>query len=134
MSKSEPDAKGRIELTDPPETVRLKLRKAVTDCTGAVTYDPATRPGVSNLVALHAAVEGLSTEEVCEANRGIQTGDYKLVVADAVNRRLGPIRERILQLRAEPDYVDRVLREGAEKAAAQAQGTYGEVRRLVGLS
>merc|ERR1719309_494689 len=49
MSKSDPNPRGCIYITDPPDVVADKVRKSVTDCRSEVTFDPETRPGVSNL-------------------------------------------------------------------------------------
>ena len=57
MSKSDPYQLSRIMLTDAPETIALKLRKAATDSIAGVSYDPVTRPGVSNLIEIYAHME-----------------------------------------------------------------------------
>ncbi|XP_022089856.1 tryptophan--tRNA ligase, mitochondrial-like isoform X2 [Acanthaster planci] len=133
MSKSEPDRRGRIELTDSYEEIQEKFRKAVTDFTGAVTFDPDNRPGVSNLVAIHAAVQESSLEEICEQNMGVETGEYKLILAEAVNAKLAPIREKIFELRRNPEYIDSILRKGAERASEVADKTFSEVKKRVGF-
>ncbi|CAH1225020.1 WARS2 [Branchiostoma lanceolatum] len=134
MSKSEADPRGRIDLTDSPEVIREKLKKAVTDSTSAVTYDPDMRPGVSNLVRIHSACTGLSYEEICRQNEGIETAKYKFVVADAVVAKLDPIRTEILRLQNDRSFLDSVLRQGAKKARDIAEKTYSDVKKLVGFS
>ncbi|XP_038048072.1 tryptophan--tRNA ligase, mitochondrial-like [Patiria miniata] len=133
MSKSEPDPKSRIELTDSCEDIQEKFKKAVTDFTGSVTFDPENRPGVSNLVAIHVAIEDSSPEEICERVMGVQTGEYKVMLAEAVNAKLAPIRERIFELRRNTEYIEDVLRTGAERASEIAERTYNDVKKLVGL-
>ncbi|XP_071800920.1 tryptophan--tRNA ligase, mitochondrial-like [Asterias amurensis] len=133
MSKSEPNPKSRIELTDSKDDITKKFKKAKTDFTGAVTFDPVNRPGVSNLVAIHAAMKDVSPEEICEEAIGLQTAEYKFVVAKAVNSKLAPIRERIFELKEDPSYIENVLKIGAERASVIAEQTYNEVKKLVGL-
>ena len=133
MSKSEPNQKSRIELTDSQNEIKEKFKKAVTDFTSAVTFDPVTRPGVSNLIAIHAATNDVSPEEICEQAIGLQTAEYKLILAEAVNAKLAPIRERIFELRKNPEYVESVLKTGAERASVIAERTYNEVKQLIGL-
>jgi tryptophanyl-tRNA synthetase len=66
MSKSEANPLSRIELTDTPDEIAEKIKKAVTDMTSEVTYEPEQRPGVSNLIDIHIAFSGQFAEEVVE--------------------------------------------------------------------
>ncbi|XP_034952956.1 tryptophan--tRNA ligase, mitochondrial [Zootoca vivipara] len=133
MSKSDPQKLATVNITDSPEEIMLKFRKAVTDFTSEVTYDPAHRPGVSNLVAIHSAVTGLSTEEVVRQSTGLDTAHYKAVVAEAVIEKLAPIRSEFVRLKEDRCYLEKVLWTGAEKAKELATPVYSEIKRLVGL-
>lgn len=133
MSKSDPQKLATVSVTDSPEDIRLKFRKAITDLTSEVTYDPNRRPGVSNLVTIHSAVTGLSVEEVVRQSAGLDTGRYKPVVAEAVIEKLAPVRSEFEKLREDEAYLEKVLQTGAEKAKTLAAPVYQEVRRLVGL-
>ncbi|CAI5797019.1 tryptophan--tRNA ligase, mitochondrial [Podarcis lilfordi] len=133
MSKSDPQKFATVNITDSPEEIMLKFRKAVTDFTSEVTYDPAHRPGVSNLVAIHSAITGLSTEEVVRQSTGLDTAHYKAVVAEAVTEKLAPIRSEFVRLKEDRSYLEKVLWTGAEKAKELAAPVYSEIKRLVGL-
>ncbi|XP_068127084.1 tryptophan--tRNA ligase, mitochondrial isoform X2 [Hyperolius riggenbachi] len=133
MSKSDPQTLATVRLTDTPEEIVLKFRKAVTDFTSEVTYDPVGRPGVSNLVAIHSAVTGLSPEDIVRQSRGLETARYKLVVADAVVDKLRPIQEEIQRLRGEKAFLREVLDRGALRAKEIAVPVYDAVCRRVGL-
>ena len=74
MSKSCPDPKSRLELIDDPKVLLNKVKKAVTDFTSEVTYDPENRPGVSNLIKIHSLLTGKSPEQICIDARGLDTG------------------------------------------------------------
>lgn len=75
MSKSDPDKRSCIMITDTPEVIKEKLKKAVTDCTSAVTFDPVGRPGVSNLLTMHSMVkENYIHEDIVEEVDGFDTG------------------------------------------------------------
>lgn len=76
MSKSNGSEKGKINLTDPPDVVLSKIRKAVTDMTSKITYEPDARPGVSNLVAIHSAVTNKTPEELCLEAANLDTDKY----------------------------------------------------------
>lgn len=133
MSKSDPQAAATIRITDSPDDVALKLRRAVTDFTSEVTFDPEARPGVSNLVAIHAGVARISVEQAVALARGLDTGQYKKLVAEAVTHRLAPIREEIVRLRADPGHLEEVLARGTCRARELATPVLKEVRRRVGF-
>lgn len=134
MSKSDPDAKSRIELTDNADMVVEKCKKAMTDFTSAVTYDPINRAAVANLIILHSLCTGLDPNTICQENQNIDTAQYKLVVAEAVNEFLQPIRHRYTELLKDPGYLVSILDEGAAKATVIAEETWREVKHAVGMS
>ncbi len=120
MSKSDPQKLATVFLTDTPDDIVLKIRRAVTDFTSEVTYEPESRPGVSNLVSMHAAVSGQSVEEVVRLAEGMDTGQYKNVVAEAIVQKLQPIRLEIQRLRADRGHLESLLAKGAENARSLA--------------
>ena len=133
MSKSDKNLKSRIELTDTADSIQLKIQKAVTDFTPSISYDPEMRPGVSNLVEIHAAVTGRTPQEVVEAAEGWDTVQFKQNTAAVVNERIAPIREEITRLQADTGHVENILNSGAEKARAIASETYTQVLNVVGV-
>lgn len=133
MSKSDPDKLATVRITDSQEEIVQKFRKAVTDFTSEVTYDPDSRRGVSNLVAIHAAVTGLSVEEVVRHSAGMDTAHYKLVVADAVIEKFAPIKSEIEKLKMDKGHLEKVLRVGSVKAKELAYPVCQEVKKLVGF-
>lgn len=133
MSKSDPQKLATVFLTDTPDDIVLKIRRSVTDFTSEVTYEPESRPGVSNLVSMHAAVSGQSVEEVVRLAEGMDTGQYKNVVAEAIVQKLQPIRLEIQRLRADRGHLESLLAKGAEKARSLAAPVMTEVRKLVGF-
>ena len=134
MSKSEKDSLSRIDLIDSPDLILKKVRKAVTDCTGHLSYEPESRPGVANLVDIHCGVTDTSPDQVCEAYALQNTGQYKLALADLLIEKLRPIREKYERLKQEEGYVDDVLSAGNEKARTIAVENYNSVKKLVGFT
>lgn len=134
MSKSDPEVKSCIYLTDEPDVIVEKIKKAVTDFTSEVTYDPENRMGVSNLVAIHSLVSnGKSPADICKEVQGIDTGKYKMIVAEAVVEHLKPIRTKINEYLKNPSELIYVLEDGREKARVVAEETMAEVKQKVGL-
>lgn len=74
MSKSDPDPKSCVMITDTPEAIFSKFKKSVTDCTSEVTFDPEARLGVANLITIHSMVSGKSIAQIVEEAKGIDTG------------------------------------------------------------
>ena len=131
MSKSVSSPLGTVQMLDPPEEIDRKVRKAVTDTETEVRYDPATKPGVSNLLELLAAATAGDPAALAEG-----FGDYgslKKAVAEALVEMLAPVRLRAAELRADPGHITRVLEEGAEKARAVAGPTLDRAMRAAGL-
>nr|XP_029713009.1 tryptophan--tRNA ligase, mitochondrial-like [Aedes albopictus] len=134
MSKSDPDPKACIMLTDPPKAITEKIKKSVTDFTSEVTFEPETRPGVANLITIHSLVSGCTPQQICDATRGLNTGQYKQHVADALVAHLNPIRENIERYMADPEYLAGVIEDGCERAKVIAEKTLVEVKDKVGMN
>ena len=135
MSKSDPDDNAVISLTDDPDAVRRKLRRAVTDSdtdAHCVRHD-AAKPGISNLLNVYSLCSGVSVADAEKQFEGKGYGVFKEAVADAVVSVLQPIQAEQKRLLADKGYLEMVLKEGAERASAIAQRTLSKVYRKVGL-
>ncbi|HET8598935.1 MAG TPA: hypothetical protein VFL99_01325 [Segeticoccus sp.] len=133
MSKSAPDdAAGVIRLLDDPSVVRRKVLRAVTDSGSEVRYDPAAKPGVSNLLEVLAACTGGDAAALAPAYHSY--GALKKDTADAVVATLEPLQSRYAELAADPAEVTRALRLGAERAAAAAAPRLAAATRAIGLA
>jgi len=134
MSKSEIDSRGRIEIIDSPESIREKIKKAVTDNTSAVTFEPAARPGVSNLISIYALCTGQSHDEICESSKNLDTAQFKMHLADILIEYLKPFRLKHLDLMKNQDFIVDVLRHGNARASSIADQTLRQVCSKTGLS
>ena len=134
MSKSEGEDSGRINLTDNPDAIRRKIRKAVTDSINEVTYDPATRPGVSNLLSIFAALKDVSVDEVCKEYVDKQSVQLKDDLIDLLINELTPIQKKMEQLKSDRAYVDKILSSGSVRASELARANYNEIEVVLGLS
>jgi tryptophanyl-tRNA synthetase len=131
MSKSVNSPLGTLLMLDGPDEIRRKVKKAVTDTDGEVRYDPATKPGLSNLLELLAASTGRTPVEVAASYE--RYGDLKADVAEALIELLRPIRERREALAADPAAVTSLLATGADKAREVASATYRRAASAIGL-
>ena len=132
MSKSLPGA-GCLSLLDEPAVNAKKIRSAVTDTGREVVADPENKPGVTNLLTIHAALSGDSLDTLEERFAGRGYGDLKKEVAEVVADELTPIRARTQELLADPTELERVLAAGAESARAVAAPSLQDAYERVGF-
>lgn len=133
MSKSDTNVNAFILLTDDRDTITRKFKRAVTDSDGVVRYDPANKPGVSNLIAIYHIFTGKSIEEVEREFDGQGYGVFKEAAGAAVADGLAPIQGEYARILADKAYVDGVLKEGAAAASRIADRMIQKVYRKVGL-
>ncbi|MEZ3531701.1 MAG: tryptophan--tRNA ligase [Muribaculaceae bacterium] len=132
MGKSEGNC---IYLIDDEKTLRKKVMRAVTDEGPKEPNSPVSQP-VENLFMLMNLV---SEPEVVEhyrnayADCSIRYGDLKKQLAEDLLKLTLPIRERILDIRGNDEYLSKVVREGAERARAYAADTLKDVREIMGI-
>ncbi len=136
MSKSEDEDKGRILITDKPEDIMRTFKRAITDSEtgpGCVHYDPANKPGVSNLMTIYSCATGKTYSEIEEEFASAGYGVFKPAVGEAVVEMLRPIREKSDDLLKNKDYLNKLMADGAEKASRIANKTLRKVYKKVGF-
>lgn len=131
MSKSDSESAGLIGIYDDPKVVEKRIKRAVTDSDPEVRYDPATKPGVSNLLSILGAVTGKAPADVAEDYE--QYGALKTATAEAVIELLAPIQARAAELDEDPAELQRLIAKGAEKARATASKVLARARTNIGL-
>jgi tryptophanyl-tRNA synthetase len=132
MSTTGGTAQGTVLLLDPPDVVRKKFRSAVTD-SGAEVRRADDKPGVTNLIDIMTVATGDSPEAIEARYDGSGYGQFKQDVAEAVVELLTPIQERYNALRDDEGELLRLLRVGAEKAAATAEPTLQAMYERMGF-
>lgn len=134
MSKSDPSAQSRIDLTDDADTISQKIRRAKTDPEPLPfsVEGLADRPEARNLVGLYAALADITPEQVLAQHGGTGFGAFKQALADVTIARIEPIARETRQLLADIPHLDSILRDGATRASAIANPIVDEVERLVG--
>jgi tryptophanyl-tRNA synthetase len=134
MSKSRGAESGTVLMLDPPETVRKKVRSAVTDSGSEVRYDPEEKPGISNLIELMTVVTGDSIQDVEARYDGSGYGQFKSDVADEIVALLEPIQARYAEVRGDQVELERLLAMGAEKARALSGPTLAQMYERIGFT
>ncbi len=135
MSKSDPSDQSRINLLDEPDVVANKIKRAKTDPEPLPESLEGLegRPEARNLVAIYAALAGSTDADVIAEFGGKGFGAFKPALAEVAVQALGPIGAEMRRLMADPAEIDRVLKDGAERAAAAADPVVQETRRVVGF-
>ena len=133
MSKSDENVNGFVTMTDDRDTVLRKFKRAVTDSESEVRYAPEEKPGVSNLLTIYHVFTGKSIAEAERDFAGKGYGDFKAAVGEAVADALAPIQQERTRLLADKNYLNEVMKKGAENAARAARRTLSKVYRKVGF-
>lgn len=132
MSKSSENENSYILVMDRPEDIMRKIKRAVTDSEGGV-YRAPDKAGISNLIDIYAASTDKTIDEVETEFRGRGYGEFKPAVGEAVVELLRPIRTETERLLADKGELERLYRQGAEKAARRASRTLAKVHKKVGF-
>lgn len=135
MSKSDDNRNNVIGLLEDPKAVAKKIKRAVTDSDEppVVKYDRENKAGVSNLLDILSGVTGKTIAELEAEFDGKMYGHLKSAVADEVSAMLTELQARFQHFRNDEALLNRILREGAEKAQARAAETLRKVYDAVGF-
>ncbi len=132
MSTTGGTPQGTLLMLDPPETIRKKVRSAVTD-SGSDVRRGGDKPGVTNLIDIMTVATGETAEAIEARYDGGGYGRFKGDVAEAVVELLGPIQERYAELRGDPGELTRMLALGAAKARETAAPTLRTMYQRMGF-
>lgn len=132
MSKSDENENGYILILEKPDDIRRKIKRAVTDSIGEVKYNDE-QLGIKNLMNIYSVFTGESIERIENKYEGVGYGKFKEDVAEVVVEGLSPIQEKYDDLMKNKDYLEKVYKEGAEKANYVAMKTLRKVYKKVGF-
>jgi tryptophanyl-tRNA synthetase len=135
MSKSDESDASRINLTDDADAIANKIKRAKTDMHPLPEHKDQLkdRPEAENLLNLFAALSDQTLEATIAQFAGRQFSGFKTALADLTVARLEPINAQMRRLLADPAQIDRILAEGAQRAAAIAAPIMDEVKKKVGF-
>ena len=132
MSTTGGTPQGTLLMLDPPDTIRKKVRSAVTD-SGSEVRRGDDKPGVTNLIDIMTVATGESAEAIEARYDGGGYGQFKGDVAEAVVELLEPIQARYAELRGDPGELTRMLALGAAKARETAAPTLATMYERMGF-
>ena len=132
MSKSDPDVRSRLLLTDSSDQISRKVRSAVTDSERHVAYEWDTKPGISNLLELFSVATGREVEDLASEYRDGGYGRFKVAAAEALIEYMSPVRERYRGM--DDAEVSLLMAEGAAEARRRAERSMATVWEAIGLA
>ena len=132
MSKSEENPNCYILIMDPPEVIRKKISRAVTDSIGVINYSDG-QPGVKNLINIICAIKNTTPEEVVESYKGKGYADLKKDVADIIIEELAPVQQKVNNLLSDKRYLEEIYKNGAQKANFTANKVLRKMQKKIGL-
>ncbi len=135
MSKSDASEYSRINLSDDAEQIAQKIRKAKTDPEPLPSEEKGLegRAEAANLVGIFAALSGREKTGVLAEYGGANFSTFKNALVDLAVEKLSPITAEMRKITANHDYIDTVLRDGAERARALANENMKAVKDIVGF-
>ncbi|MGI8577124.1 MAG: tryptophan--tRNA ligase [Nocardioidaceae bacterium] len=133
MSKSASSPAGIVELLDEPKRSGKKIRSAVTDSGHEIYFDELEKPGISNLLTIHAALSGRPVEDLVGDYNGRGYGDLKKDLAQFVEEFVTPFRARTMELLDDRAELDAILAQGARRAREVAAVTLATAYDRIGF-
>jgi len=135
MSKSDKSDLSRINVLDPPNVIRDKIKKCKTDSVQGMEWDNPERPEATNLLNIFLAVQPHRTkQDVLEEIQNLSWGQFKPLLADAIVQHLEPIQTKYQNLRQDDEYLATVLRDGASAAEQIASRTLNAAKVAMGFT
>ncbi|WP_238882186.1 tryptophan--tRNA ligase [Clostridium sp. YIM B02551] len=132
MSKSNENPNTYILIMDPPDVIRKKISRAVTDTLGKINYSD-DQPGIKNLINILSSIKGITPEDVVTNYADKGYAEFKKDVGDAIVDELAPLQEKINNLLSNKSYLEEIYKNGAIKANYVANKTLRKVQKKIGL-
>ncbi len=132
MSKSDDNLNSFILIMDPPDVIRRKISRAVTDSIGIINYSD-DQPGVKNLLNILSAITNKTPETLVKEYEGKGYADLKTDVAEAIVNELAPIQDKVKELLKDKKTLETIYKDGASKASYIANKTLRKVQKKIGF-
>jgi tryptophanyl-tRNA synthetase len=135
MSKSDESSYSRIDLKDSADDIIKKIKKAKSDSFTIPDNlkELEKKPEALNLINIYADLSDVSLEQVLNEIKGKDYSYLKNKLSEVLVEVICPIGKRIKNLLEDKSYLEKVLKEGTEKARHLAVHNLKEVRNVVGF-
>ena len=133
MSKSDENEKNFVAIIDDPKKIEKKIKSAATDSDTVIKYDLENKPGLSNLLTIYSVLSGKTVAQIETDYQGKMYGHLKVDLAALVVETLAPIQQKYHDLMKNQDHLEKLMKQGREKAQIRAEKTLKSVYEAVGL-
>jgi tryptophanyl-tRNA synthetase len=133
MSKSDENDKNFVSMCDDSKKIEKKIKSATTDSGTEIKYDTENKAGLSNLLTIYSVLSGKTIPELEKDYEGKMYGHLKVDLADLVVQTLKPVKEKYDDLMKNKDYLDQLMKSGADNAQKRAILTLKNVYDTIGL-
>lgn len=133
MSKSDTNEANIIAILDPPEKIRQKIKRSVTDSEASIYFHSKAKPGVSNLLTLYSVLTHTPILEIEKNYTGQGYGIFKQELAEVIIQFLAPIQDLYQNYSKDKKYLSQVFKNGADQARERSYGILNKVQEAVGL-
>ena len=135
MSKSDPSDLSRINLNDNKDQIVNKIKKAKTDNDPLPSDEKnlSKRPEVENLLGIYSSLSDQNLENSINEFSGKNFSDFKEKLAELVVEKISPISIEINKLQKDISFIDKILKEGANKADLIASKKVKEMKKIIGF-
>ena len=131
MSKSADSENSYIALTDGPDAVLKKIKKAVTDSGSEIIYDPENKPALANLLTIFSLISKRDINELVAEYQNSGYGTFKMELANAIIDFLAVFQAKYEAL--DDEKVIKMLEKGAIEANKVAKITLDKVKEKIGF-
>jgi len=133
MSKSDSSDASRININDNADQIMQKIKKSKTDSISEFSYDPPSRPELSNLINIYSALSEKTINQIVSDYQSIGFAKFKIDLAELIIAKFAPINSEYGRLIKDQAYLMESLKIGADKARIVASDTCNKVKDLMGF-
>jgi tryptophanyl-tRNA synthetase len=133
MSKTDDSPESYVLIEDKPEVILRKFKRAVTDSENRIQFDPVNKPAISNLLNIYSGFTGKSIPELEKEFEGAGYGKLKTGLGEIVAEKFQNLQAEFTKFRSDMDGLNRIMKEGNERASEIANRKMSEVKQKLGL-
>ena len=135
MSKSELSDLSRINLTDLKEDIVNKIKKAKTDTLPMPNTNEEldNRPEAKNLIGIYSSVSNVNLDETIAKFSGKNFSEFKEDLSQVLVDKIIPISNEIKKLKKDNIFLDKILKDGCDKANEIASKKMRKIHEIVGF-
>ena len=135
MSKSDPSDLSRVNLNDSKDVIINKIKKAKTDDKSMPEDNKNLnkRPEIENLLGIYSSLADQKLEKTINEFSGKNFSEFKTKLSEMVVEKISPISTEINKLQEDKEFIDKILRDGSERANEIASKKVNELKKIVGF-